>query len=105
MGSISLNGAQAVYAAPAGPNVTTSDSEIVAANRARNQITLVNDSDEDVYIATDDETAVLNQGIRLNSGGGSAQFGGPGGLALTTGSIRAIHGGTGNKVMAVLEST
>lgn len=105
MGSISLDGAKGRYSAPAGPNVTTTDSEIVAANRARNMIVLVNDSDADVYLATDGETAVLNQGIRLNASGGSAQYGGPGGLPLTTGPIRAIHGGTGNKVMGVQEST
>ena len=104
MGTISI-GKKGLYAAPVGYNVTTSDSEIVAANNARTSVTLVNDSDTDVYLAIEGETAVLNQGIRLNSGGGSAQFGGEGGLPLTKGAIRGIHGGTGNKVMGVQETT
>lgn len=104
MGTIGV-GEVGLYSAPVGYNVTTADSEIVAANNDRTSATLVNDSDTDIYLAVNGETAVLNRGIRLNSGGGSAQFGGQGGLPLTKGGIRGIHGGTGNKVMGVQEST
>lgn len=104
MGTLTTGGASGVFLTPAGPNVTTSDAEIVAARRRRNMIVLVNDSDTDIYLATDGEAAVLNRGVRVNSGGGSAQYGGPGGLPLTTGPINAIHGGAGNKVLGVQES-
>ena len=104
MGTITVGGQSGVFLAPVGVNVTTSDAEVLAARRRRNMVVLVNDSDTDIYLATDGETAVLNRGVRINSGGGSAQYGGPGGLPLTTGAINAIHGGTGNKVLGIQES-
>ena len=105
MGGITTGGLQGVFGAPTGPNVTTTDAEVLAANRSRNMVVLVNDSDEAIYLATDGETAVINRGVRLNASGGSAQYGGPGGLPLTTGAINAIHAGTGNKVLGIQEST
>lgn len=104
MGTIGV-GLKALYAAPVGVNVTTSSAELLAANNNRTMAVLVNDSDTDVYLGIEGNAAVLNQGIRINSGGGSAQFGGEGGLPLTKGQINAIHGGTGNKVVGVQEST
>lgn len=77
-------------------NVTTSSTTPIAANAARLEITLVNDSDTIIYIALG-EAAVLNSGIRLNANGGSYTTG------RYTGDVRAIHGSSGNKVLTWVE--
>jgi hypothetical protein len=48
-------------------NTTTT---LVAANANRRSLILVNDSNEDIYVARG-AAAVLNEGIRLNAGGGT----------------------------------
>ena len=48
-------------------NVTTS---VLAANASRIEMVFVNDSDEVIYLSLSG-TAVMNEGIRLNSRGGS----------------------------------
>ena len=92
------------YSAPAAHNVTTTSSAIVAANTSRRVLAIVNDSDTPIWLGIGD-TAVINTGIRLNAGGGSAQFGGDGGLPLTLQAVNGIHAGAGNKVATVQEAT
>lgn len=76
------------YAAPAFVSVGTSTTVILAANDLRLCVIIVNDAADDVYIGIG-AAAVVGSGIRLNSGGGSLQIGGPGGIALT---LQAING-------------
>ena len=49
--------------------IAITTTEIVAAFEGRTAITIVNDSDVDIYIA-EGEDAVVNEGILLRSGGG-----------------------------------
>lgn len=91
------------YSAPANKSVLDSTTEIVAANASRKHITIVNDSDTTIYLAAG-AAAVLNKGIRINANGGVAQFGGAGGLPLTTQAINGISSVTGKNV-TVQEST
>lgn len=51
-------------------SVGAASTAVLAANADRLAATLVNDSDEVIYLALG-EAAVLNQGIRLNANGGS----------------------------------
>jgi hypothetical protein len=80
---------------PSGVNVTVASTEILAANADRTGAILVNDSDTVLYLAIG-QTAVLNQGIRLNAHGGSLVLNKSG--LFSTEAINGIHGGTGNKV-------
>ena len=91
------------YSAPANKDVATSTTEILAVNENRKVAVVVNDSDTAVYIAVG-AAAVVNKGIRLNANGGSVQFGGPGGLPLTTQAINGIHGGAATKTVTVQEA-
>jgi hypothetical protein len=81
--------------------VTTASGAALAANSDRLYALLVNDSDEVIYLKFGAD-AVANEGIRLNANGGSYEMSSAGGN-LYTGAINAIHGGTGNKVLTVLE--
>jgi hypothetical protein len=81
--------------------VTTVTGAALAANAARLYALLVNDSDTAIYIKLG-AAAVANQGIRLGANGGSYEMSKKLGN-LYTGAINAIHGGTGNKVLLVLE--
>ncbi len=76
------------YAAPTAVSVGTATTVILAANDLRLCAIIVNDAADDVYIGIG-AAAVVGSGIRLNSGGGSLQVGGPGGIALT---LQAING-------------
>jgi len=77
-------------------NVTTATTAVLAANTSRKYALIVNDSDTVMYLAVG-ASAVLNQGIRLNPGGGSYEMSEKLGN-LATGAINGIHGGSGNKV-------
>lgn len=89
--------------APTAVDVTTSSATVLAANPARKYALFINDSDTVIYLALG-VAAVLNQGIRLNSGGGSYEISAV--LAnLYRGAILAIHGGTGNKRLLIVEGT
>ena len=50
--------------------VEVASTLVVAANPARADLELVNDSNQPIFVARGN-TAVLNQGIRLNANGGS----------------------------------
>lgn len=83
--------------------VTTASGAALAASGARRYALFVNDSDTTIYLMVG-TTAVANQGIRLNPNGGSYEMSGELGN-LNTGAINAIHAGTGNKVLLVLQGT
>lgn len=81
--------------------VTTASGEALAANTSRKYALLINDSDVTIYLKIG-VAAVLNEGIRLNANGGSYELATALGN-LATGAINAIHGGSGDKVLTVLE--
>ncbi len=86
---------------PVGVNVTTSSTQILAANADRKVAIIVNNSDEVVWLAIG-KTAVVNKGIRLNARGGSfilSKYG----PVFSTEAINGIHAGTGNKVATAQE--
>ena len=95
------NLAKHTYTTPANTavNVTTNSTTILALNADRLYACIVNDSDTVVYLGIG-AAAVLNQGIRLNAYGGSYEINW---TNLYTGAIYGIHGGTGNKVVTVME--
>jgi uncharacterized protein (DUF2345 family) len=51
-------------------SMSTSTTAVLAANRSRKFVLVVNDSDTDVYLKIG-VAAVANQGIRINANGGS----------------------------------
>ena len=78
-----------IWDAPTFGTVGIVSGQILAFNVARVCATIVNDAPNDVYIGIG-APAVVGSGIRLNSGGGSLQIGGPGGISLTSQAINAI---------------
>lgn len=81
-------------------SVTTTTTQLLAANTNRLYVCLVNDSDEAIYIKFG-VAAVLNEGIRLNANGGTYEMSKELGN-LYTGSINAISV-SGSKNMLVTE--
>lgn len=81
--------------------VTTTSQQALAANPDRKYAMLINDSDTVIYIKIG-VLAVVGEGIRLNPNGGSYEMSSAIGN-LYTGAINAIHVGTGNKNLLVLE--
>ena len=80
-----------VWTAPTFGTAGLVSGQVLAANIARVCATIVNDAANDIYIGIG-APAVVGSGIRLNSGGGVLQIGGPGGIALTNQAINAISG-------------
>lgn len=91
------------YSAPTFATVGTGSGVVAAANATRRMVVIVNDSDTTVYLAVGNP-AVVGSGIRVNANGGVAQFGGPGGLALTTAAINGIASAA-SKNVTVQEAT
>lgn len=81
--------------------VTTGSLEVVAVNKRRVFLLLVNDSDEDIYVSFD-VVAALNTGIRLNANGSHLELH-SGNRFLDQRAINAIHGGTGTKNLLITE--
>ena len=81
--------------------VTTSSGLILAENSNRRYALITNDSDTIIYLALGG-AAEVNKGIRLNANGGSYEINW---TNRYTGSIYAIHGGTGNKLTIWTEGT
>jgi len=73
---------------------------MLAANISRNFLILQNDSDTTLYLKFG-AVAVVNQGIRLNSTGGSMLLD----YKFITLAVNCIHAGTGNKVLLVTSGT
>jgi hypothetical protein len=82
--------------------VGTATGTAVPANDNRKYLLLINDSDTTMYLSLDGGAAVVNEGIRVNSGGSSYGMSFKGG-DLFTGVITAIHGGTGTKKLLYTE--
>ncbi|GAI54964.1 unnamed protein product [marine sediment metagenome] len=80
-------------------NITIATAVVLAANKFRTCVEITNDSDVVIYLRLGQD-AVLNTGIRLNASGGAYEIN----LSnLWKGPISAIHGGTGNKVLCIME--
>ena len=62
-----------VYSAPASVTVEANTTEILAESDTRMYASIVNDSDNVVYLAVGAD-AVMNKGIRLNANGGSFEM-------------------------------
>lgn len=83
--------------------VTTDSDVILAANPARKYLLLVNNSDANVFLRFASGDATLND-IMLPANGGNFEMSGRYGN-LFRGDIKAIHGGTGSKIVSILEGT
>lgn len=83
--------------------VAVTSTAIAAANAGREKLTIVNDSDEVIYLA-EGVAAVLNEGIRLNPLGGVHVIGPRSRVKgrLFTGAVNGIST-TGGKNMTVME--
>jgi hypothetical protein len=79
-------------------SVGSSSTQVLAANSSRKLLILINDSDEDIYLALG-STATLNSGIRLNKKGGSLTLDDP----KYTGVVNAICT-TGSKNLVGIEA-
>lgn len=88
------------YSEPAKTSVGNTTTEIAAANTSRRYLSIVNDSNEAVYLGIG-EDAVMNKGIRINANGGAYEM-----LGLVL-SFKAINGIclTGAKDVGVQEAT
>mgnify|MGYP007059453664 CR=1 FL=1 len=78
--------------------VGSSSTSVLTANPTRKTVILTNDSDESIYVSLSG-TAVMNQGIRLNSSGGAIVVDLDG---IYTGAITAICS-SGSKNLCVSE--
>jgi len=82
-----------------GVSVGSSTTTVLAANASRVAATFVNDSNETIYLRLG-ATAVMNEGVRLNAGGGCYEINQ---LNLYTGTVTAICS-SGSKVLCVTET-
>lgn len=83
-----------------GISINSSSTSVLVANGNRKTANLVNDSDEEIYLALG-EDAELNKGIRLNAGGGNFEIGS---TNMWKGAVNAICA-SGSKVLCVSETT
>lgn len=81
--------------------VTTASQTALAANANRKYASFQNDSDTAIYLKIG-AAAVANEGIRINPNGGSYEMSAAIGN-LATGTVYAIHGGTGTKNLLIAE--
>lgn len=88
--------------APAGVNVTTGSTTVLAANTSRLAAVICNDSDAVMWLAIG-QTAVAHQGIRLIPNG--VLILSQNGDLFSTELVSAIHAASGNKVASVQELT
>lgn len=79
----------------------TSTTTALAAQAFRTYALFVNDSDTDIYLKIGAD-AVVNEGVRLNSGGGSLELSREFGN-LSGSVVNCIHGGSGTKTLLVYE--
>ena len=84
-------------------NVTTTSAKALAVNADRKWLLIVNDSDTVIYCKVG-VAAVFNEGIPIGANRSSFEIS-PQNGNFTTGAINCIHGGTGNKVLAITEGT
>ena len=101
-GALTPNTGNLTYSGGTKATVGSSSGEVVAANTSRKFLAIVNDSNDEVFLGIG-ETAVINEGIRLNAGGGSVVFGGSG-LPLMLLAVNGIASGA-SKNVTVQEGT
>lgn len=89
------------YGTQVGVDVTTASTEVLAANTDRLWVLVINDSDTVIFCKVG-APGVLNEAIRINASGGSIEISQHFGN-FTNLAINCIHGGTGNKVLLVME--
>lgn len=82
-------------------NVAITSTQVVAANTSRGFLLIENDSDTSLYCKIG-VAAVVNEGIRINSNGGSFEMSRTN-RNLDTRAVNCIHGGAGTKTMLVTE--
>lgn len=82
-------------------NVTTTSAEVLATNNDRKWVIIQNLSDTVIHCKVG-ATAVVIEPIQLNANGGSFEIS-PQLGNFNTGAINCIHGGTGDKVLGVVE--
>lgn len=80
-----------------GVNATTSTGVVVAARADRNYLRITNASDTVVYLRLAATAATVGTGVYLAAAGGYFEIEG------YAGAVSAIHGGTGSKVLTVVE--
>lgn len=80
-------------------NVAATSTPVLGVEEQASYRLLVNDSDTSIYLGLG-VIAVVNSGIRLNANGGWIEFNA---LNRYSGTINAIHGGVGNKVLTYVE--
>lgn len=80
-------------------SVGATSTAVIPENPRRVSATFVNDSDETIYLSLSD-TAVINEGIRINASGGSYEILGEN---LYKGPVSAICA-SGGKNLVVMES-
>lgn len=94
-------GAQSCAYTYTAAGVTTSSSVVLAGNASRKYLLLQNDSDTTIYIKSGASAAVVNEGIRIPSGGSFEASLLQGNLLVS--QITAIHGGSGTKTLLITE--
>ena len=81
-------------------NVAVTSTSVLAASAAtRSLLVLVNDSDVNMYCNIGGAAAVMNQGLRLNAAGGAILLD----VSVSQNEVFCIHGGSGSKVLLVVE--
>lgn len=90
------------FSAPTTKNVTTTSAAIVAANLERTYLCITNLSTDAIYLAVGDNAAVVGSGIPILTAGSTYEF--IKGQNMTRLAINAIHGGSGNKAVAIQEA-
>ena len=93
---------QITFKAPATVNATAASTEIVAANNRRTYLLITNTTTTAVYLAVG-YPAVLLSGIPLLGAGSSYEMLNRN-ANLSYQAIYAIHGGQGNKALAIQEA-
>jgi len=101
IGAVNPRSEAAAGQPPVGVNVTTTSTQVLAVNASRKVAIICNDSDTTLWLAIG-QTAVANQGIRLNAKGGILVISRTGDI-YSTEAVNAIHDSTGNKVAAAQE--
>jgi hypothetical protein len=85
-------------------SVTSSSTQILAANADRNYLLIQNNSDTDIFInlvgaAASVDVATVNTSFKLAASGGSLELK----TWVAVGAIFGIHGGAGTKKLTCLE--
>ena len=85
--------------------ITTTSGTVLAANQYRRFLRLQNDSDTVIYVAIGGTAAFVNSGIRLPVNGDQPFSLTVGKGNVYTGPVHAIQGGSGTKILLVVEGS